>query len=47
VRLAEEIARLVEEIRVLGPLEWPDWKLNNGHSAFDPAAVLRPEEVAA
>jgi F420-non-reducing hydrogenase iron-sulfur subunit len=48
VRLAEEIAKLVEEVRVLGPLEWPDWKLNNGHSAFDhPAAVLRGEEVAA
>jgi F420-non-reducing hydrogenase iron-sulfur subunit len=48
VRLAEEIAKLVEEIRVLGPLEWPDWKLNNGHNAIDyPAAILNVEEVAA
>ncbi len=36
VRLAQEISRMVEEVRALGPLHWPDWK--NG----DPGGVLEP-----
>jgi F420-non-reducing hydrogenase iron-sulfur subunit len=31
VRLANEIAILVEEIRALGPLNWPKWTVGNGH----------------
>src|SRR5512136_815660 len=33
VRLAQEIASFVEEVRGLGPLKWPDWKHENGHHA--------------
>lgn len=44
VRLAEEITKMVEEIRALGPLNWPSWKDSNGHqSTVEPTA----EEVAA
>lgn len=32
VRLANEIAILVEEVRALGPLNWPKWAVSNGHS---------------
>jgi F420-non-reducing hydrogenase iron-sulfur subunit len=32
VKLANEIAILVEEVRLLGPLNWPKWRANNGHS---------------
>jgi F420-non-reducing hydrogenase iron-sulfur subunit len=31
VKLAQEIANLVEEVRALGPLHWPKWKSGNGH----------------
>ena len=31
VKLAQEIAILVEEIRALGPLQWPQWPSPNGH----------------
>jgi F420-non-reducing hydrogenase iron-sulfur subunit len=31
VRLAEEITKLVEEIRALGPLAWPRWTSGNGN----------------
>ena len=31
VRLAQEITTFVEDVRTLGPLEWPDWKHKNGH----------------
>jgi F420-non-reducing hydrogenase iron-sulfur subunit len=31
VRLAQEIATLVEEVRALGPLNWPKWAAPNGH----------------
>ena len=31
VRLAEEIAKMVEEVRLLGPLGWPRWGAGNGH----------------
>jgi F420-non-reducing hydrogenase iron-sulfur subunit len=50
VYLAEEITRLTEEIRALGPLNWPRWGHSNGHS---PLAYLihtsetNPEEVRA
>lgn len=44
VRLAQEITILVEEIRQLGPLNWPKWKNGNGHHAKAPA---KTEEVAA
>jgi F420-non-reducing hydrogenase iron-sulfur subunit len=31
VKLAQEIATLVDEVRALGPLHWPKWKSGNGH----------------
>jgi F420-non-reducing hydrogenase iron-sulfur subunit len=42
VRLAEEITKMVEEVRALGPLNWPQW--GNGH--IDQTVIL-PEEVKA
>ena len=30
VKLAQEIAKFVEEIRLLGPLNWPRWGARNG-----------------
>jgi len=33
VRLAEEITKMVEEVRELGPLHWPRLKSGNGHQA--------------
>jgi F420-non-reducing hydrogenase iron-sulfur subunit len=44
VRLAHEIAILVEEVRALGPLNWPKWTANNGHVAI---STPEPEEVPA
>lgn len=44
VRLANEITKLVEEIRALGPLNWPQWQTGNGHHAME---VSQPEEVTA
>ncbi len=43
-RLAEEISKLVEEVRSLGPLHWPTWQSGNGH---DPLAQVEAEEVTA
>jgi len=31
VRLAEQIGVFTEEVRALGPLNWPHWKDGNGH----------------
>jgi coenzyme F420-reducing hydrogenase delta subunit len=42
VQLAAEITKMVEEIRALGPLDWPKW--DNGH--LDQTVVLQ-EEVKA
>ena len=46
VKLAGEIAQMVEEVRALGPLRWPTSPESNGHRKAVPA---RPEleEVAA
>ena len=44
VRLAEEITKMVEEVRELGPLHWPRLKSTNGHQA---AVQPVPEEVKA
>jgi F420-non-reducing hydrogenase iron-sulfur subunit len=44
VRLAEEITKMVEEVRELGPLHWPRLKSGNGHQA---AVQPVPEEVKA
>ena len=44
VKLAEEITKFVEEIRVLGPLNWPKWPQPNGHHIEEKAKV---EEVPA
>lgn len=43
VRLAEEITKFVEEIKALGPLNWPKWQQTNGHHAEEKA---KAEEVA-
>jgi len=43
VRLAAEITKMVEEVRALGPLNWPNWLQENGHKA----KVEALEEVAA
>lgn len=48
VRLAEEITKMVEEVRALGPLRWPKWKEGNGF--FGEEMIQKPavaEEVAA
>jgi F420-non-reducing hydrogenase iron-sulfur subunit len=44
VRLAAEIAKMVEEVRALGPLNWPQWQQANGHHA---AVEAKHEEVPA
>ncbi len=42
VHLAAEINKMVEEVRALGPLNWPKWEAGNGH--FIPVEL---KEVAA
>jgi len=44
VHLAKEINNMVEEIRALGPLQWPKWEMGNGHHA---AVETEIEEVTA
>ncbi len=44
VRLAEEITKMVEEVRALGPLHWPAWQESNGHKS---AVEAKAEEVVA
>lgn len=44
VRLAAEITKMVEEVRELGPLNWPKWAQGNGHNAV---VETQTEEVAA
>ena len=43
VKLAGEIAKMVEEVRLMGPLDWPMWK-SNGHHAI---TEEKPQEVPA
>lgn len=43
VKLAEEITKMVAEIKELGPLQWPQWAQGNGHAAKVEAI---PEEAA-
>jgi F420-non-reducing hydrogenase iron-sulfur subunit len=45
VKLAEEIGKFVEEVRALGPLNWPKWERSNGHIESQQTAEL--EEVNA
>lgn len=49
VRLAEEIGRIVAEVRALGPLGWPKWSagFNGSHpaSAAEEAAPVHSEVV--
>jgi len=45
VRLANEITKFVEEVRAVGPLQWPDWKPENGHHTTTETMEL--EEVKA
>ncbi len=45
VHLAQEIATFVEEVRALGPLNWPNWK--NGHEKEPISVTPAPEEVTA
>ena len=44
VKLAEEITKMVEEVRALGPLNWPQWQTGNGHIEV---AVEEAQEVPA
>ena len=43
VRLANEITKMVAEVKALGPLKWPQWAQGNGHAAKVEAV---PEEAA-
>jgi len=43
VRLAQEITKFVEEIGILGPLNWPQWTSKNGHQVKE----IKAEEVTA
>jgi F420-non-reducing hydrogenase iron-sulfur subunit len=43
VKLAQEISDIVEEVRALGPLNWPSWKVMNGLKV----SAVQAEEVAA
>jgi F420-non-reducing hydrogenase iron-sulfur subunit len=43
VKLANEITKMVDEVRALGPLNWPKWEKGNGHQA----EVEAQEEVTA
>jgi F420-non-reducing hydrogenase iron-sulfur subunit len=43
VRLAAEITKLIEEIRAVGPLNWPNWQSTNGHVVD---AAIMQEEMA-
>jgi F420-non-reducing hydrogenase iron-sulfur subunit len=45
VRLADEITNFIEEVRTVGPLQWPDWKQGNGHRLAKEVNTL--EEVKA
>jgi F420-non-reducing hydrogenase iron-sulfur subunit len=47
VKLAQEIAILIEEIRALGPLQWPQWPLTNGHPNGHMEALKAPQKVVA
>lgn len=44
-QLAEEFSKFVEEVRQLGPLQWPNWAESNGHYLVTETAA--PEEVKA
>ncbi len=44
VRLAKEITTMVEEVRALGPLNWPGVVAEDGNGAI---AHLAPEEISA
>jgi F420-non-reducing hydrogenase iron-sulfur subunit len=44
-RLAEEITRFIDEVRALGPLNWPDWKQGNG--SVSAVSLNELEEVTA
>jgi len=44
VKLAAEITKMVDEVKALGPLNWPKWDNGNGHKANVEAV---PEEVTA
>lgn len=43
VMLAQEITKMVEEVRALGPLHWPLWSGPNGH---EPAVATEAKEAA-
>ena len=48
VRLAEEINKMVEDVRALGPLNWPGMNYGNGNGSTIPLEVAEPmQEVAA
>ena len=44
VRLAGEIGKMIEEVRALGPLNWPKWQADN---VQEEVAVEQPQEVPA
>jgi hypothetical protein len=46
VKLAEEIAKMVEEVRVLGPLQWPQGVAAANLISADPSAEPLEEVTA-
>ena len=43
VRFAQEVTRVVDEIKQLGPLKWPDFRSQNGHALDTHQESAMPE----
>jgi F420-non-reducing hydrogenase iron-sulfur subunit len=46
VQFAEKVSQIVEKVRALGPLKWPEFLNQNGHSESPEIASAMTEEVA-
>ncbi len=47
VRLADEITKMVAEVKALGPLNWPKWEDGNNNLSDIYSLEIEPEEVVA